>query len=271
MYELDYLKLCKDYIYIEEKEIICIEQKYYPFVTKLLNKKLFEVRNKMKLIVNEKQTLNAEIETTNESLSQLKTFIDKKKKGYIGNKEIIQEDSKEFTQSFMNNTKSNKMINLLSVCSQNKLEETENEYGNNIIIIDNGEESFDSGQITNSSKQEKTKNINITNNIQQLINLNMNINFNLNFQDNDNEKIICNTERKAKDIINLLIKNKKKKGLSSTGSLPCLESNSIKEDIVEISINDNAKNLKKKDKDSNSIFKLKDSKKILDKGYLITE
>ena len=274
--EIDYLKLYMDYKSIQEKEIICEEQKYLPFVAKLLHKELHDSKKKFRLIINAKQIQNEEMENINENLKKLKIFINNKKKGYIEKKEIIQEESKEYSQSIiLNKMNSNiNMNNLLYIGNQNKIieTETENEYGDNIIIVDtDDEESFNSGRLTGSSNLDKTKKINITNNIQQLINLNMNINFNLNFLGKDNENIICNSERKTDDIINLLNKNKKKKGLSSTGSLPYVPINSIKEESIEMSINENIKNNKKKVNDSNSIIKLQNSKEILNQDYLITE
>ena len=269
IYEIDYLKLCMQYTPIDDKEILCAEPKYYPFVSKLLHKELNNARKKLKLIVKAKQSQNEELEKTSENLNELKNFIERKKKGYIENKEIIQEESKEFTQSItLNKMHSNlKLNNILSKINQNKITETENEYGDNIIIIDNEDEeedSFVSGKLTGSSNQEKSKKMNITNHIHQLINLNMNINFKLNINGNDNENIICNSERKSQDIINLLNKNKKKKGLASTGSLPSLPFNSIKEDSIEMSINESLKNVKKKVDDSNNdIYKLQNSKEII--------
>ena len=268
----NYLQLCTQYSTIEEKEIDCIGQKYYPFVTKLLHKKIFDIRKKFKSIVSAKQTQNEEIDTTEQNLNQLKNFISKKQNGYMDNKDIIQEESKEFTQS-ITLTKMNNINYLINLYNKNK--QTENEYEDNIIIIGNDDEddgSFNSNNFSDSGKKKKNKDIktnNINNNIKQLINLNMNINFNLNFDKlyPDIENIMHNSERNNDDIINLLNKNKKKKGLSSTGSLPYLLLNSIKEDSMEMSMNET----KNKINDKNSICKNNNSKEILNRDYLVTD
>ena len=225
--EYNYIKLCKKYSPEEEKEIICHEGKYYPLVTKLLHKEIINIRKKFKLIVSAKQLQNDQIENTNQNLTELKNFISKKKNGYMENKEIIEEESKEFTQSITLNKLTNNILNMYNNKKQN-----ENEYGDNIIIIDNtdDEESFVSNELSDSSKNTKNKEINKNNNIQQVININMNINFGIGFNKiYGNDYIIYNSERTNKDVIEILNKNKKKKGLSSTGSLPCLY-NPIKDD-----------------------------------------
>ncbi len=56
--ENNYIKLYMYYTTIEEKEIVCIEQKYYPFVTKLLHKEIFDVRKKFKLVASAKKYQN---------------------------------------------------------------------------------------------------------------------------------------------------------------------------------------------------------------------
>ena len=237
--EYNYIKLCKKYSPEEEKEIICHEGKYYPLVTKLLHKEIINIRKKFKLIVSAKQLQNDQIENTNQNLTELKNFISKKKNGYMENKEIIEEESKEFTQSITLNKLTNNILNMYNNKKQN-----ENEYGDNIIIIDNpdDDESFSSNELSDSSKNEKKK-IKVNNNIQQLITINMNINFGLGFDKfyfKDNFEY--NSERNNNDIINLFNKYKKRKGLSSTGSLPNILINSIKDKSIGISINENDKN-----------------------------
>ena len=237
--EYNYIKLCMQYTSIEEKEIECHEQKYFPLIIRILHKKIYDVRKKFKLIVSAKQSQNDEIENTTQNLTQLKNFISKKKNGYLDNKEMIQEESKEFTQSITLNRMTN---NISSLMNNNKKKNDENEYDDNIIIIDNIEDdSFNSDSLSNSSKKGKCKDININNTIQQIINLNMNINFNVNYNKFfGNDYVIYNSERNNNDIINSLNKNKKKKGLSSTGSLPSI--NLIKDDSVEMSINESKNN-----------------------------
>ena len=63
---------------IEEKEIVCIEQKYYPLVTTLLHKEIFDVGKKFKLVASAKKYQNNEIETINRNLMELKDYIDRK-------------------------------------------------------------------------------------------------------------------------------------------------------------------------------------------------
>ena len=75
--------------------------------------------------------------------------------------------------------------------------------------------------------------------------------------------MIYNSDRNFNDIINSLNKNKKKKGLSSTGSLPNIN-NSIKEDSIEMSINESKNNVNAND--TNSIYKINNSKDILNKN-----
>ena len=163
--EYNYLKFCMYNTSIEEKEIVCIEQKYYPLVTTLLHKEIFDVRKKFKFVVSAKKYQNNEIETTNQNLMQLKDFIAKKKNGYMDNKEIIYEESKEFTQSITLNRMANNINNLMNI--YNKQKPQENEYNDNIIIVDNfDEESFNSNEMSDLSKNDKNKKININNNIQ---------------------------------------------------------------------------------------------------------
>lgn len=218
--EYNYVQLWMNYTPMEEKEILCYEHKYYPLISKILYKKLIDVKNLFKLIVSTKQNQNKEIEDTSQNLIQLKNYISKKNKGYMDNKKVIQEKSKEFNRSLKLNKMSNKfnINNLMNIYDDN--EQNEKKYnGNTIIIEELDDESFKSNSISRSLKNEKSNNdIGIYNNIKQLIKLNMNINFNVNINNND--------------IINIFKKTKKKKKFSSTGSLPNI--NSIKEDIFDM-------------------------------------
>ena len=261
--DYNYLKLCMEYNSIEEKEIICLEQKYEPLITKILHKEIFDKRKKFKLVVSAKQYQNDELENTNQNLTQLKNFIEKRKNGYVGNKEVIPEESKEFTQSITLNRMNNNINNLMNI--YNNQRQMEDIYNDNIIIIDNlDDESFNSNANSNSSKKEKNKDENINNKISKLINLNMNFNFNVNIDKFfGNNYLLYNSERTNNDIINLLNTNKKKKGLSSTGSLPNIPMNSIRDDSIEVSINDQSKN---KINETNSISKyINNSREILKK------
>ena len=260
--DYNYLKLCMEYTSVEEKEIICLEPKYEPLITKILHKEIFDKRKKFKLVVSAKQYQNDELENTKQNLAQLKNFIEKKKNGYVDNKEIIPEESKEFTQSITLNRMNNNINNLMNI--YNKQKQMEDIYNDNIIIIDNlDDESFNSNAKSNSSKNEN-KDADINNKISKLINLNMNINFNVNFDKFfGNNYLLYNSERTNNDILNLLNTNKKKKGLSSTGSLPNIM-NSIRDDSVEVSINDQSKN---KISEANNICKyINNSRENLNKN-----
>ena len=260
--EYNYLKLCMNYTSMEERETICNEQKYYPLISKILHKNIIDIRKKFKLVASAKQYQNDEIEDTNQNLIKLKNFISKKNKGYMDSKEVIQEESKEYTQS----------ITLTKMANNNIYDNRQNEeiYNDNIIIVDYiDDESVNSNSLSGSLKNENcNKDININNNIQQLINVNMNINFNVNINKFfGNDKIIYNSDRiNNNDIISKSKKTKNKKGLSSTRSLPNI--NLIREDIFEKLINNHAKNIVKGNK--NKKYKYNYSKEILNNNYLIT-
>ena len=263
--ELNYLKLCMNYTYLEEKETWCIEQKYYPIVTKILHKGLNNARKKFKLVVSAKQYQNDEIENTTQNISQYKKYISQKNNGYMNNKEIIQEESRDYTQSLSYNRMSNiinnnTLTNIINIYD-NKKQNNENEDNKNnnnnesehIIYlddIDSDKESDFSKNDSDSPKIQKNQDIKINNNIQNLINLNMNINLNVNldkFLGQDN--IQYNTERNNYDF-NLLNNDKRKKGLSSTSSLPYLIINSVKDELKDNPIDKN----KNKDNDVDNIY-----------------
>ena len=281
--ELNYFKLCMNYTYLDEKETICIEQKYYPIVTKILHKGLNNARKKFKKVVSAKQYQNDEIENTTQNISQYKKLMSQKNNGYMNNKEIIPEESKDYTQSLSYNRNSNiinnntlaNIMNIYDNISQNNENEDNKKKNNNesehIIYLDDldsDKESDFSKNGPDSPKIQKNKDAKINNNIQNLINLNMNINLNVNFdkfvgQDNN---INYNTERNNYDF-NLLNNDKGKKGLSSTGSLPYLIINSFKDEIKDNPIDQN----KNKENDVDNICKdKKKSKNMLNDNYLIT-
>ena len=130
--------------FIEEKEIICNKQKYYDLVSKLLHNQIKDTRKKLKLIVSYKENQNDEIESTNQNLTQLKNSISKIKNGYMNNKEIIQEESKEFSQNIILTKIQNNINNIMK--TYNKKKQNVHKYNDNIIIIDSpdDDESFNS-------------------------------------------------------------------------------------------------------------------------------
>ena len=243
--EYNYLSLCMKFDFIEEKEIICNKQKYYDFASKLLHNKINDTRKKLKLIVSHKENQNNEIESTNQNLTQLKNSISKIKNGYMNNKEIIQEESKEFSQSIILTKIQNNINNIMK--TYNKKKQNVHKYNDNIIIIDSpdDDESFnsdfsDDDELSIPSIKEKDKDVNINNNIQQFISLNMNINFNVKCDKISNkENIMYNSERNNNKNNDILNNSKRKKGLSSTGSLPYFIVNCIQDEIIEIPKNIN--------------------------------
>ena len=243
--EINFLNMCMKYTsQEEEKETYCNEQKHFALVTKLLHKKITNIRNNFKLIVSAKQAQNEELENITSSLTQLKNYIEKRKNGYIVNNSIIEEDSKEYTQSIIFNKLNNNFGNLFNINNNKTQKEIfkgrrmNHHFSdkNNTITIDNiDDKDKDSAFSSNESdSSEKKRDIKINNNIQNLINLNMNINLNVHFDKfYGQENIIYNTERNNYDIINILNKNKRKKGLSSTGSLPHFLINKINNEIKD--------------------------------------
>ena len=167
-----------------------------------------------------KKKQNDEIENINQNLIQLRNNILKRENGYIDNKEIIQEESKEYTQilTTINNIREN------SIKHYNKKHNVE-EYDDNIITKDNNNndnESVNNDELSNLSIKEKEKDLNINNNIQQFIKLKINIDFNFNYNKlfPSKENIIYNTDRNNNEIVKELNNNKRNdKNLSSTTCL----------------------------------------------------
>ena len=166
----------------------------------------------------------------------------------MNNKEIIQEESKEFSQSIILTKIQNNINNIMK--TYNKKKQNVHKYNDNIIIIDSpdDDESFnsdfsddnDNDELSISSIKGKDKDVKINNYIEQFINLNMNINFNVKCDKTTNkENIMYNSERNNSKNNDILNNNKRKKGLSSTGSLPNFIVNCIQEEIIEIPKNIN--------------------------------
>ena len=279
--DYNYLNMCMKYLSIDEKENMCIQPKYQPFITKILHKQLEEIREKFKLIVAAKKIQNEEIEEAKNDLHKLKSNFLKKSIGLMNKKDIIKEESKEYNfQSLSLNQINTHINNIIANYNKYKEEEEKNEnFIDNVIIIDaknDNEEkeeeeselrSVSSSQISSSSKESKKRKIIINNNIRPNINLNINLNLNLDNLNYFNEKMEYNSERNNKDNINVFYNTKRKKGLSSTGSLPYFIINKIKEKNLKNSRNTYKSNLK----NFNSFDKnISNSNEILSKEYLVT-
>jgi len=133
--EYNYLKLYVPNSTLQEKEIACTQQKYYPIVTKILHKKLEEIHEKFKRITSVKQKQNKLIENINGNLIDLKNSIQRRKYNFYPNiKEIIKEESKEYTKTILNITVNNKnnVNNIISAYNRNKDKLNENEKGEDI-------------------------------------------------------------------------------------------------------------------------------------------
>jgi hypothetical protein len=197
----------------EEKEINCFQPKYFSTITRILHKNSLETKNQFQLAVLAKQRQDEEINQVIKSLEKLKYCISNTNIGYfnyIYAEDIIPEESKKYTQSMtLNNI--NKTINKI-LMNTNK----------------NDESDSDNSSISNKIIKNKKDD----NKLNNYINLNMNINLNFNFDklyNNINEDIKYNTDREIKN------NNKKEffrreKGYLSTGNLPYLIIQSIKEE-----------------------------------------
>ena len=73
------MKLCIPYNYFDEKEIFCVEQKYFPLIIKLLNKQINDNKKKFDKIIFAKQEQNEEMELVGNYISHLKIFLSKEK------------------------------------------------------------------------------------------------------------------------------------------------------------------------------------------------
>ena len=136
--EYNYLKLYVPNSTLQEKETICTQQKYYPIVTKILHKKLEEIHEKFKKITSAKQKQNKLIENINNNLVELKNSIQRRKYNFYPNiKEIIKEESKEYTKTMLNITVNNinNVNNIISTYNRNsKYKKKEDEKGEDINL-----------------------------------------------------------------------------------------------------------------------------------------
>ena len=126
--DYNYMKLCIPYNYFDEKEIFCVEQKYFPLIIKLLNKQINNNKKKFDKIIFAKQEQNEEMELINNYISDLKIFLSKEKNEDLKN-EIYNEDYK--SNNFNNITR----YNTYNISSGKKF--TEEEKKEKLIIFGN--------------------------------------------------------------------------------------------------------------------------------------
>jgi hypothetical protein len=126
--DYNYMKLCIPYNYFDEKEIFCVEQKYFPLIIKLLNKQINDNKKKFDKIIFAKQEQNEEMELVGNYISHLKIFLSKEKKEDLKN-EIYNEDYK--SNNFNNITR----YNTYNISSGKKF--TEEEKKEKLIIFGN--------------------------------------------------------------------------------------------------------------------------------------
>jgi len=271
--DYNYLNVYRKYLSIEEKENICINPKFYPFINLLLTKQLNEARQKFKIYEDAKKYQNEEIENTINEMTKFQNYLINKKLEYLNDKELIKEESNEFSKSLTLNKINENINEIISKYNKYKGEENKENYNDNIIIIEteskNDDEDSDSNNFNSSEFSSFSiikKNKNIKNNNQPYANLNFNLNINFYKIYHFQENMKYNSERNNKNIITFLNNIKIKKGLSSTGSLPHLMINAIKDKS-----NPNSRNNKSKLNDINYIDKYNsNSNEILSKEYLMT-
>ena len=126
--DYNYMKLCIPYNYFDEKEIFCVEQKYFPLIIKLLNKQINDNKKKFDKIIFTKQEQNEEMELVGNYISHLKIFLSKEKNEDLKN-EIYNEDYK--SNNFNNITR----YNTYNISSGKKF--TEEEKKEKLIIFGN--------------------------------------------------------------------------------------------------------------------------------------
>ena len=173
--EYNYLKLYVPNSTLQEKETICTQQKYYPIVTKIIHKKLEEVHEKFKRITSAKKKQNKLIENINNNLVDLKNSIQRRKYNFYPNiKEIIKEESKEYTKTMLNITVNNinNVNNIISTYNRNnKYKENENDNSEDIKEKDYDEIEENDDDICNqddsNSSSISPNKINNNNNFQQ--------------------------------------------------------------------------------------------------------
>jgi len=181
--ENDNLNLCMKYPFIEEKIIICRQQKYFPMISKLLHNTMTYLIKKLKFAAYLKQYQNDEIEEINQNITRLKNVISIINNSNIDNSnKIFQEKSKDLTNSISLYTLNN-INSIVSLYIQMKQSEEDKKEDQNNIIIDE-EDNIKNNKFMTGYKLKNKDEININDNksnFQQFINLNMNINLNINY------------------------------------------------------------------------------------------
>ena len=274
--DYNYLKVCMKYLSIDEKENLCLQPKYYPFISKILSKQIDDIRNKYKLILSTINLQKEELERTKYDIIKIKKIFERKR----ACKEIINEDSKESKRS-LSKENINKNINeCVSLHNKKKGKKEKKEkyiqYDDNIIIVDTNSSNSLSGGINSSSisssysiNKNKNSKISIKNLIKPNINVNINLNLHFNRDYHITDIMTYNTQRnkkeKEKDNLLFLYNAKRKKGLSSTDSLPYLMINNIKN-----SVSHSRNNKSKLNKISFFDKNVSNSNEIINKEYLIT-
>ena len=199
--ENDNLNICMKYPFIEEKIIICRQQKYFPMISKLLHNTMMNLLKKLKVAAYLKQYQNDEIEEINQNITRLKNVIsitNNNGKIDISNK-IFQEESKDLTNSISLYTLNN-INSIVSFYKQMKQSEEDKKEDENNIINDE-EDNIKNKKFMSGYKLKNKDDINVNdnkNNIQQFINLNMNINLNINY---DKYKYNYDKYKYSQDII----------------------------------------------------------------------
>lgn len=273
-----YLKVCMKYLSIDEKENLCFQPKYYPFISKILSKQIDDIRNKYKLILSTIDLQKDELEKTKYDIIKIKKISTRER----ACKEIINEESKESKRS-LSKENINKNINDYITLHKKKDKKDKKgkkekyiQYDDNIIIVEADSsnslsEAINSSSISSSYSKNKNKNnkISIKNVIKPNINVNINLNLHFNKDYHVTDNMTYNTERnkkeKEKDNLLFLYNAKRKKGLSSTDSLPYLMINNIKNSVSHSRNN--------KSKLNNISFfdkNVSNSNEIINKEYLIT-
>ena len=256
---------------MDKEEKIFMLPKYYPIITKILKKEKTNIRNIFKKSISDKKIQNAEIEKISIEILHLKNSISSKKNGDKNNKEKIKEEEiKKVIKHLKINKSSNDIINsIIAKYNIKNVEEMEEQYNDNIIIIDSEscseDKNCDSSSLNsstiNSNSIEEERSIYIKTDIEPKIK-NINLNLNLSKIIPCNENMQYNSERNSKNNISSLYNSEKTKELSSQNSLHYLMINPINDKA-------NSKNITRNNKKIMEIFN-SDSKEIIAKEYTMT-
>ena len=256
---------------MDKEEKIFMLPKYYPIITKILKKEKTNIRNIFKKSISDKKIQNAEIEKISIEILHLKNSISSKKIGDKNNKEKIKEEEiKKVIKHLKINKSSNDIINsIIAKYNIKNVEEMEEQYNDNIIIIDSEscseDKNCDSSSLNsstiNSNSIEEERSIYIKTDIEPKIK-NINLNLNLTKIIPCNENMQYNSERNSKNNISSLYNSEKTKELSSQNSLHYLMINPINDKA-------NSKNITRNNKKIMEIFN-SDSKEIIAKEYTMT-